>query len=422
MPRTNKPNRNANGNGSIRKKTVVRNGKEYTYWEGRCTVGYDSETGKQKQRSITGKTQKEVAQKLREISFEIDTNTYQAPSKLTLAEWLDTWANEYLNDVKPRTRDSYITSIMTHIIPALGATRLTMLKAADIQIFYNTLRKKGRSVPKHDDTGNIIRKDGKTVYEQIPMSPKSIKNIHGVLHKALQQAVELGYLRANPSTPCKLPRIEKTDIKPLDNEEISLFLKAIHGHKYESVYIVALFTGMREGEVLGLTWDCIDFVNGTISIKHQLQRERRGTGKYNLVSPKNGKSRRIAPAASVMKLLEKQQIQQLRAQQIAGEAWHNGLNLVFTNETGGNLSAQTIYLNFKTIMKNLGIPDTRFHDLRHSYAVAALQCGNDVKTVQETMGHFSAAFTLDVYGHVTDKMMRDSSLRMESYFQSVSAQ
>ena len=98
------------------------------------------------------------------------------------------------------------------------------------------------------------------------------------------------------------------------------------------------------------------------------------------------------------------------------------MNLVFTNEAGHNLSAQTVYLHFKSIMKELGLPDTRFHDLRHSYAVASLQAGNDIKTVQESLGHYSAAFTLDVYGHITDQMMRASAIRMESFIKSVSAQ
>jgi len=104
---------------------------------------------------------------------------------------------------------------------------------------------------------------------------------------------------------------------------------------------------------------------------------------------------------------------------VAGQSWNNYMNLVFTNELGANLSAQTVYLHFKKIAASIGRPDARFHDLRHSYAVAALQSGIDVKTVQDNLGHHTAAFTLDVYGHVTDRMAKEAADRMEDYFQSV---
>ena len=103
------------------------------------------------------------------------------------------------------------------IKPALGAKKLTALIPSDIQHFYNKLSQSGRAIPKIDKNGSIVKKDDKTVYEQVPLSAKSIKNIHGVLHKALQQAVELGYIRTNPTAPCKLPRIEKAEIKPLSH-------------------------------------------------------------------------------------------------------------------------------------------------------------------------------------------------------------
>lgn len=159
----------------------------------------------------------------------------------------------------------------------------------------------------------------------------------------------------------------------------------------------------------------------TFTTYDQLQKERAGNGSYHLVSPKNGKPRRITPAESVMELLKRKQ-QQNSFKQIAGSAWENHMNLVFTNDAGHKLSAQTVYLHFKSIMKELGLPDTRFHDLRYSYAVASLQAGNNIKTVQESLGHYSAAFTLDVYGHVTEQMMRDSAIRMESFIKSISAQ
>lgn len=394
-----KSGRSAAGTGSILKKTVMRDGKEYTYWEARYTEGYDPGTGKQIQRSITGKTQKEVAQKLKAATAAIDAGTYTAPSKMTVGEWLDIWQQDYLGSVKPRTLDSYRTTVETHLKPAFGSVRLDALATHDIQRFYNSLQK-GQG-PKQ------------------PLSPKTIRNVHGVLHKALQQAMELGYLRHNPATACKLPRVEKAEIKPLDSDAIEKFLAVAKGHPYESVYVVTLFTGMREGEVLGLTWDCVDFEKGVLTINKQLQKERKGTGAYHLVSPKNGKGRWITPAQTVMDVLRAQQRKQAEWKQLAGGAWEDS-GLVFTNQLGHHLSAQTVYLHFKKLATEAGYPNARFHDLRHSYAVVALQSGDDIKTVQENLGHHTAAFTLDVYGHVTEQMKQASAERMERFIKTVS--
>ena len=388
--------RAAQGSGTIRKKTVTRNGQDYTYWEARVTVGRDPGTGKQIQRSFSGKTQKEVREKMQAAAVAVNDNSYSEPTRLTLGAWLDIWETEYLGDVKPRTKDSYKATIRTHIKPALGAVKLSALSPHDIQRFYNSLQKGEKA-----------------------LSPKTVKNTHGVLHKALQQAVKIGYLKNNAADACELPRVERAEIKPLDSVDIAKFLAAAQGHQFEAVYVVTLFTGLREGEVLGLTWDCIDFEAGTITVKQQLQKERGGEGKYSLVSTKNGKSRLITPAPSVMAILRKQRITQMEWQLKCYGAWSNPLNLVFTNEVGRNLSAQTVYLHFKKLAQSIGLPSARFHDLRHSYAVAALQAGDDVKTVQETLGHHTAAFTLDIYGHVTDQMRQASAARMEQFIKEI---
>lgn len=191
MPRGKQKGRSASGGGTIRKKTVIRNGKEYTYWEARFTTGLDPKTGRQKQRSITGSTQKEVAQKLREATAEIDRGTYHEPSRLTLSQWLDVWVKDYLGSVKPRTMESYQCQVENHIRPELGGTKLEALTTPAIQRFYNGLTQKG-------------------------LAPKSVKIAHGILHKALQQAVSIGYLRFNPADACTLPRVERKELKPLD--------------------------------------------------------------------------------------------------------------------------------------------------------------------------------------------------------------
>ncbi len=134
--------RSANGMGNIRKKTVVHNGSTYTYWEGRCTTGYDPGTGKQIQRSVSGKTQKEVAQKIKQVTREIDDGCYIEPSKMTLEEWLVIWQCEYLTGVAPNTVQSYKSDCKNHIIPALGNVQLSKLTPLMIQHFYNNLTNK----------------------------------------------------------------------------------------------------------------------------------------------------------------------------------------------------------------------------------------------------------------------------------------
>lgn len=252
-----------------------------------------------------------------------------------------------------------------------------------------------------------------------PLSAKSIKNIHGVLHKALKQAVLIGYLRTNPTEACILPRIIRKEMHPLEEDQVAVFLREVQGHPHEYLYKIALFTGLREGEVLGLGWEHIDFQAGTLTVKRQLRREQKKGGGYYFSPPKNNKSRCLTLAPSVIQLFRLQTLEQNSMRMEAGDAWEEH-GLIFTNQTGGYLSYRTVYDCFKRIVRNIGAPATRFHDLRHTFAVASIKSGDDIKTVQENLGHATAAFTLDVYGHVTKQMKQDSAARMEQFIKSVS--
>lgn len=384
--------KSASGSGSLRKKTVTRKGQEYTYWEGRVTVGTDPGTGKPIRRSFTGKTQKEVREKMQAAAVEVNTGIYTDPSRITVGEWLDIWMAEYLGGVKEHTVSAYKGQIRHHIKPVLGAVRLEALTAPMIQGFYNSLTEKG-------------------------LSPKTVKNIHGIFHEALQKAVKVHYIRFNPSDACELPRVVKKELKPLDEEETRLFLEAIKGHRFEALFTVTLFTGMREGEIMGLTWDSVNFTKGVILIRQQLHKSKE-TGEYSFTTLKNDKHRTITPAPWVMQLLKQHRAEQSKLHLKAGAAWENS-NLVFTDELGRHLAFPTVYGSFKRVAASIGRPDLRFHDLRHSYAVAAIRSGDDIKTVQGNLGHATAAFTLDVYGHLTDQMKQASAERMECYIKDV---
>ena len=387
--------RNTSGMGSIRKVTKVVKGREYTYYEARYTEGFDPRTGKQIQRSITDKSKKVVAQKLKAAVAAIDAGAYKAPCKMTVSQWLDIWVAEYLSNVKPLTKHNYNKQVQKHFKPAFGAFKLDALDTHTIQRFYNSLSASG-------------------------LSPKTVKNLHGILHCALQQAIACDYLSRNPADACKLPKVTKPEIKPLEPVEIARLLKEAEQDDYCNLFIVAMFTGMRQGELLGLAWECVDFNSGIITVKQQLQCK---DGSYFLETPKSGKNRTILPAPIVMDALRNQLQRQQIEQEQAGKMWDNQFNLVFTDTLGKYLVRRTVVKHFKKISQRAGISDdARFHDLRHSFAVSSLYAGDDIKTVQANLGHATAQFTLDVYGHVTQKMRQESANRMQRFYEQLSAE
>ena len=188
----------------------------------------------------------------------------------------------------------------------------------------------------------------------------------------------------------------------------------------EHIITVALFTGLRISEILGLTWDNIDVEAGTITVNKQLARSEFRT-KSIFISPKNGKSRTIMAALSVMFALKEQRIRQAKMRLKAGEIWGNQNNLVFTMEDGKPLEQRKVADDFKSSLCDAGLDrnNVRFHDLRHTYAVNSIRAGDDIKSVQCNLGHASAAFTLDRYGHFTEQMKRDSAIKMQSFIKDV---
>ena len=242
-----------------------------------------------------------------------------------------------------------------------------------------------------------------------------------MLHKALSKAVELRYIGFNPSDACVLPRVKKKDIQPFEERDIKAFLKLLddNGNRYKDLFVVTLFTGMRRGEICGLSWDSIDFDKGIIKIKQQLIYENRKGSQYYIDNTKNSKFRIITPAPFVISMLKDVKKKQMEDRLKAGSAWNNKWDLVFTNEIGDYHCPQTVLKHFKKLVAKLGRPNTRFHDLRHTYAVTALQEGDNIKTVQENLGHATASFTLDVYGHVSEEMKKESAARMENFIQNI---
>lgn len=375
----------ANGEGNLRKRED-RNG-----WEARY---YDA---KGNRHSVYGKTQAEVRKRLAEaVKKEEEKETELEEEDLTVGQWLAIWQRDFLGNVKPGTMVSYETQIRVHILPALGEIKLTALRTPVVQRLYNQILAKG-------------------------LSPKTIKNIHGCLHRALDIAVRVGYLTKNPTSACILPTVRQAEMQPLDTPDLKKLLEALHGEEYEAIITTALFTGMRSGELLGLTWDCVDFSNGIIRVTKQLLQPRRKGRPFAYGTPKNGKGRTLTPAPFVMSVLSEHKKAQDMQRQAVGPAWDDGgfPNLVFTHPDGSHLSQPTVWKALQKILKKAGLERHRFHDLRHTYVVNAFRAGDDVKTVQQNAGHYSAAFTLDRYAHVTETMRRESADRMQNFFEAL---
>lgn len=383
--------RAAKGSGTIRKKTVTSHGRQYEYWEARMTVGRDPATGRQRQRSFTGKTQREARDKLQAAIQAAGEGRYAAPCRLTVGQWLDIWHRDYLCAAKPATRSIYLSNINNHLKPALGAQRLSELQPDAVQ-------------------GLISGMQG------VGLSPASVRLAYRVLNQALGKAVVLGYLPRNPAGQCALPRMEQREVHPLADEEAAALLRIAQGTEMEQLIWTALFTGCRLSELLGLTWDCVG--SQTITINKQLARpEYRDAGLF--LSTKSGKPRTLTPAPTVMEVLSAQRVRQRAHRQEAGPVWRDAAGLVFTMPDGAPFDQWRADTLFHRLVLRAGLEGVRFHDLRHTYAVNAIRAGDDVKTVQGNLGHATAAFTLDRYGHFTEQMRQESAARMEGFIKGV---
>ena len=384
----------SNGMGSIRKRS---NGS----YEVRYTEGFDL-SGKQIQRSKSFKTEREANEFRIKTLNQINEGTYVSPNQMPFEEWAIYYLNRHTSRLKDLTKKSYEDRLRLHIIPALGNIKLCKLTSFAVQDFVDEL--------------------GRKTDERKALSPKTIKCIHGVLHKVLAKAVELGYLQRNPADGCTLPEIELPEVEPLSNIKTAEFLKAIKNDTYNQVYMLALFMGLRQGEILGLAWDCINWENNVITIKRQLIRKRDykiienaddDDKKYKITTVKDKDARYICVDEEIMEIFRTRLKEQNEQRKRAGDLWYEPFpNLVFENEFGKNFAHSTVRKHFKKSVAEIGLPEERFHNLRHNYTSRALEAGDDVTTVQKNLGHATADFTLKVYAHGLEEAQIRSAKNM----------
>jgi integrase len=364
--------------GSIRQRSDGR-------WEARVTIGYRD--SKRVHRSFYGLTRRAVQEQMIAAQRELQTGVVALGPSQTVATFLESWLEQTAKPtLRPRTHLRYVQLVRKHALPTLGAIALRKLTPQHLATLY------GRKF----DEG---------------LSPRSVQFLHAVLHRAFKQAVRWQLIGRNPADAVDAPKPRRPEIRPLSPLEARQLLEAARGDNFEALYVLSLTTGMRQGEVLGLTWAAIDLDAGRLEVRATLQRL---PGSWSLEEPKTGKSRRsirLAPVA--VRALRAQRARQAEQRLRLGSAWPNH-DLVFTNGWGEPLDGRHLPDRFlRPLLKKAGLPTIRWHDLRHSFATLALTQGVHPKVVQEMLGHSSVSLTLDVYSHVLPNLQEEAAASME---------
>jgi integrase len=244
----------------------------------------------------------------------------------------------------------------------------------------------------------LTRAHLKTLYaSKIDLSPTTIRHLHAAIHKALDEAVADNLIPRNVATNIKLPKMRKKEIHPLNPDQAKAFLEAARGDRYEALYVLAIHYGLRRGELLGLKWS--DLQGNTLQVRRTMSEARVGRIEEET---KNGKGRRIELSEKALDALRNHRRQQVRVKDS---------EYIFPSTTGTPTnSSNLMYRSFKPTLKRAGLPQIRFHDLRHTCATIRFMKGQHPKRVQELLGHASIAMTMDIYSHVIPGMGDDNGI------------
>jgi integrase len=301
--------------------------------------------------------------------------------KLTVGDHLEQWLEDV---VKPsashRTYSTNAQQVRTHIAPTLGRIKLKSLRKAHIDRLYREKLDSG-------------------------LSHATVRRVHAVLHRALEEAVKGDLIPRNPAAHANKPKVKQEEIEPLDTSQAAAFLKAAKGDRFEALYILCLMCGLRQGEALALRWRDIDLNDGTLRVNLQLQRVRGGGG-LRFSEPKNASRRTVGLSQRAVSALQSHRERQLEEKLRAGPLYQDG-DLVFASGHGTPIDAQNVVNRYyKPLLKRAGLPPIRFHDLRHSCLSLLAQRGEPIRDLQALAGHATAAFTLQRYTHHYDSSAR----------------
>ena len=371
--------------------------EEYS-WFGQLSVGFDPKTGKIKRRSFYGKRRKDVVKKMQKVQNEMSKGTYSEPSKTLFKTWLDNWLQIYKKgNLKPTTYDSYENRIRVHIQPGLGEIPIEKLQTQMIQDFYNS---KLRS-----DRGDS--KDG--------LSARSVRHLHTIICSSLDQAVQEGLLQINVAKSAKPPIVRRKKMSNMSLENLIKFANSVKTDKHYSSYIIAITTGLRRGELLGLCWDCVDLDNGTISIERQLLVLKEGVVLDDGTKSKLSR-RKVTLTDDGIKVLKDQKAKQDDNRKLLTGGGYTDNNLVFSRDDGSFLDPREFTKRFQRNLEKAGLPKIRLHDLRHTHASLLLEKEIHPKIVQDRLGHSSIITTLDLYSHLSEGLQKKASESLKGLF------
>lgn len=331
-----------------------------------------------KRRTRAHKEKQVVLDWLTEQRNKVSKGTYVSDDKRRFGDFLD----HYIEDVakhslRPRTLESHTGYIRNHIKPELGRIKLADLRPEQLQAFYTKKLNEG-------------------------LARRTVEYLHAIIHKTLDQALRWGLVSRNVSDLVDPPRPKRKAPVIWNAEQIQTFLEAVEGHQYYPIYVVAVYTGMRQGEILGIHKQDVDLKSGTINVRHQLQ-PIKGKG-LTVTQVKTDKSRRPVTLPETALTVLQEHLETLDS------------GLIFTTSKGNPIWAQTLYRHFKNTTKKLGLPDVTFHSLRHAHATLLLQAGVNPKVVQERLGHSQISLTLDTYSHVVPSLQEEAADKFERMF------
>lgn len=352
-------------------------------------LGKDPITGKRKQKKKRGfKTKKEAEKYLSEQLHAIDKGTFFEPRDITLSEYFDYWIENYAKpNTSQRTVEGYMYIIIQHLKPTLGNMKISKLQPSHLQEYYSQKLKGG----KFDGTG---------------LSAQSVKHHHRLISKALKDAVKWQFIARNVAEAVTPPKTKKIEMQTWDNDQVKAFLELAKDSRYYSVYLSAIYTGVRQGEGLGIRWQDVDYENLTIYIRQSLQ-PIKGKGLI-FKEPKNGKSRSIAITEILLDEFKKIYEQQVELKKLFGSEYHD-FDLVFALKDGRPIQPAELGRDFRKIVDASNLPKIRFHDLRHTHATLMLKQGVHPKVVSERLGHSTIGITMDTYTHVLPNMQKEGA-------------
>ncbi len=359
--------------------------------DGRWVAQVRLENGKMKQRYFKPNQEREAHTALRKMLHEKEQGTLPTGPNQTLKAYLEQWLEQVhkLSTVRISTYNMYRIVIYKHIIPMLGYVQLQKLTPQQVQVFYTNKLDEG-------------------------LSPKRVRGFHSVLHSALENAVKWNLVGRNVCDLVNLPAPQRHEMQPLTPEQAQHLLQVAREQKLETLLTVAVATGMRRGELLGLHWQDIDFNEGCLYVRRTVGR----IGKFGVVvsEPKTKRSRRkITLPGFVIDALKQHQERQQGMREKAGTQWRNK-DIVFCNMYGDYLSTTNLQIAFKRLLQSAELPNIRFHDLRHSAASFLAKLNVHPKVVQEILGHSNISMTLDIYSHLFPSTHQEAMSKLNDLF------